>query len=68
MVTVYVCNHLLQLRSGSCFVFRQETCDNDDDFTEGLIEELPPGVQGCVRPKSPDNSFLRVETNSQACS
>ncbi|XP_051794584.1 complement component C6 [Acanthochromis polyacanthus] len=38
----------------------QETCDNDDDdFTVGWIDELPPGVQGCLRPKSPANSFLR---------
>ncbi|XP_019739061.1 complement component C6 isoform X1 [Hippocampus comes] len=36
-----------------------ETCDNDDDFTTGWREELPPGVQGCRRPKPPDNSFLR---------
>ncbi|XP_051907114.1 complement component C6 [Hippocampus zosterae] len=36
-----------------------ETCDNDDDFTTGRREELPPGVQGCRRPKPPDNSFLR---------
>uniref|UniRef100_A0A3Q1EY41 Complement component C6-like n=1 Tax=Acanthochromis polyacanthus TaxID=80966 RepID=A0A3Q1EY41_9TELE len=40
----------------------QETCDNDDDdFTVGWIDELPPGVQGCLRPKSPANSFLRVK-------
>ncbi|XP_076613704.1 complement component C6 [Chaetodon auriga] len=38
---------------------KQETCDNDDDFTVGWINELPPGVQGCLRPKIPDNSFLR---------
>lgn len=38
---------------------KQETCDNDDDFTVGWIDELPPGVQGCRRPKSPANSFLR---------
>ncbi|XP_050928728.1 complement component C6 isoform X2 [Lates calcarifer] len=38
---------------------RQETCDNDDDFTVGWRNELPPGVQGCLRPQSPDNSFLR---------
>uniref|UniRef100_A0AAQ6A7E0 Complement component 6 n=1 Tax=Amphiprion ocellaris TaxID=80972 RepID=A0AAQ6A7E0_AMPOC len=37
----------------------QETCDNDDDFTVGWIDQLPPGVQGCLRPKSPANSFLR---------
>ncbi|XP_041815933.1 complement component C6 [Chelmon rostratus] len=38
---------------------KQETCDNDDDFTVGWIDELPPGVQGCLRPQSPANSFLR---------
>uniref|UniRef100_A0A669CJW5 Complement component 6, duplicate 1 n=1 Tax=Oreochromis niloticus TaxID=8128 RepID=A0A669CJW5_ORENI len=38
---------------------KQETCDNDDDFTIGWRDELPPGVQGCLRPKSPENSFLR---------
>uniref|UniRef100_A0A3Q0RIR1 Complement component 6, duplicate 1 n=1 Tax=Amphilophus citrinellus TaxID=61819 RepID=A0A3Q0RIR1_AMPCI len=38
---------------------KQETCDNDEDFTIGWRDELPPGVQGCPRPKSPDNSFLR---------
>lgn len=37
----------------------QATCDNDDDFTVGWIDELPAGVQGCLRPKSPENSFLR---------
>ncbi|TDH01812.1 hypothetical protein EPR50_G00166580 [Perca flavescens] len=37
----------------------QETCDNDDDFTTGWQDELPPGVQGCLRPQSPANSFLR---------
>lgn len=42
------------------FVCRQETCDNDDDFTVGWKDELPPGVQGCLRPQSPPNSFLRV--------
>ncbi|XP_077442246.1 complement component C6 isoform X2 [Vanacampus margaritifer] len=36
-----------------------ETCENDDDFTMGWREELPPGVQGCPRPKPPANSFLR---------
>lgn len=41
-------------------VCRQETCDNDDDFTVGWRDELPPGVQGCLRPQSPPNSFLRV--------
>uniref|UniRef100_A0A7N8YN75 Complement component 6, duplicate 1 n=1 Tax=Mastacembelus armatus TaxID=205130 RepID=A0A7N8YN75_9TELE len=38
---------------------KQETCDNDDDFTVGWREELPPGVQGCLRPQRPANSFLR---------
>uniref|UniRef100_A0A8C5GZL1 Sushi domain-containing protein n=1 Tax=Gouania willdenowi TaxID=441366 RepID=A0A8C5GZL1_GOUWI len=38
---------------------KQETCDNDDDFTVGLKDELPPGVEGCLRPKSPANSFIR---------
>uniref|UniRef100_A0A8C5FIW5 Complement component 6, duplicate 1 n=1 Tax=Gadus morhua TaxID=8049 RepID=A0A8C5FIW5_GADMO len=33
----------------------QATCDNDDDFTVGWIDELPPGVVGCFRPKRPDN-------------
>uniref|UniRef100_A0A8C5CYK8 Complement component 6, duplicate 1 n=1 Tax=Gadus morhua TaxID=8049 RepID=A0A8C5CYK8_GADMO len=36
----------------------QATCDNDDDFTVGWIDELPPGVVGCFRPKRPDNSYL----------
>lgn len=39
---------------------RQETCDDDDDFTVGWKDELPPGVQGCLRPQKPPNSFLRV--------
>uniref|UniRef100_A0A8D0ADR9 Complement component 6, duplicate 2 n=1 Tax=Sander lucioperca TaxID=283035 RepID=A0A8D0ADR9_SANLU len=38
---------------------KQETCDNDDDFTIGWKDELPPGVQGCLRPQRPANSFLR---------
>ncbi|XP_040914699.1 complement component C6 [Toxotes jaculatrix] len=42
----------------SLFV-KQETCDSDDDFTVGWRDELPPGVQGCLRPRAPDNSFLR---------
>ncbi|CAB1455493.1 unnamed protein product [Pleuronectes platessa] len=37
----------------------QGTCDNDEDFTVGWREELPPGVQGCVRPPRPESSFLR---------
>uniref|UniRef100_A0A1A7WWC9 Complement component 6 n=2 Tax=Iconisemion striatum TaxID=60296 RepID=A0A1A7WWC9_9TELE len=38
---------------------KQESCDNDDDFTIGWRDELPPGVQGCLRPQRPANSFLR---------
>ncbi|XP_054468408.1 complement component C6 [Anoplopoma fimbria] len=38
---------------------KQETCDNDDDFMIGWRDELPPGVQGCLRPQRPANSFLR---------
>uniref|UniRef100_A0AAQ4NRF8 Complement component 6, duplicate 2 n=1 Tax=Gasterosteus aculeatus aculeatus TaxID=481459 RepID=A0AAQ4NRF8_GASAC len=38
---------------------RQQTCDNDDDFTAGWSDELPPGVQGCRRPQRLANSFLR---------
>uniref|UniRef100_A0A8P4KJ15 Complement component 6, duplicate 2 n=1 Tax=Dicentrarchus labrax TaxID=13489 RepID=A0A8P4KJ15_DICLA len=38
---------------------RQETCDNDNDFTVGWRDELPPGVQGCLRPQNPANSVLR---------
>uniref|UniRef100_A0A672JR31 Complement component 6 n=1 Tax=Salarias fasciatus TaxID=181472 RepID=A0A672JR31_SALFA len=38
---------------------KQETCDNDDDFTMGWRNELPPGVEGCLRPDSPANSYLR---------
>ncbi|XP_020491685.2 complement component C6 isoform X2 [Labrus bergylta] len=38
---------------------KRETCDNDDDFTVGWRDELPPGVQGCLRPQRPENSFLR---------
>lgn len=53
-------------RSDLCLSFRQETCDNDDDFTIGWRDELPPGVQGCLRPKSPENSFLRVKPDTQA--
>lgn len=43
------------------FLHRQDTCDNDDDFTVGWKDELPPGVQGCLRPQKPANSFLRVK-------
>lgn len=45
-----------------CFISifeKQETCDNDDDFTDGWIHELPPGVEGCTRPTRPENSILR---------
>ncbi|XP_056146818.1 complement component C6 [Lampris incognitus] len=38
---------------------KQDTCDNDDDFTVGRRDELPPGVKGCLRPKKPSNAFLR---------
>lgn len=38
---------------------RQDTCENDDDYTVGWRDELPPGVEGCVRPQRPANSFLR---------
>uniref|UniRef100_A0A667XBJ2 Complement component 6, duplicate 2 n=2 Tax=Myripristis murdjan TaxID=586833 RepID=A0A667XBJ2_9TELE len=38
---------------------KQDTCDNDDDFTVGWRDELPPGVQGCLRPQRPANSYLR---------
>ncbi|KAM8872523.1 complement component C6 [Synchiropus picturatus] len=38
---------------------KKETCDNDDDYTVGLMTELPLGVQGCLRPTVPANSFLR---------
>ncbi|XP_044030054.1 complement component C6 isoform X1 [Siniperca chuatsi] len=68
-----VCNNPAPLRGGQpckgpdrdedpCHISifeRQETCDNDDDFTVGWRDELPPGVQGCLRPQRPANSFLR---------
>ncbi|XP_072518416.1 complement component C6 [Salminus brasiliensis] len=40
----------------------QNVCINDDDFvTEGGSEdELPPGASGCPKPKSPPNSYLRI--------
>ncbi|XP_061590499.1 complement component C6 isoform X1 [Cololabis saira] len=38
---------------------KQESCDNDDDFTVGWRDELPPGVEGCLRPQRPASSFLR---------
>uniref|UniRef100_A0A8C7YVK8 Complement component 6, duplicate 1 n=1 Tax=Oryzias sinensis TaxID=183150 RepID=A0A8C7YVK8_9TELE len=38
---------------------KQDSCDNDDDFTVGWRDELPPGVKGCLRPQRPPNSFLR---------
>ncbi|XP_029024265.1 complement component C6 [Betta splendens] len=67
------CNNPAPLRGGqpcegperqeeACYISifeRQETCDNDDDFTVGWIDELPPGVKGCRRPQRPANSFLR---------
>ena len=48
--------------SGSFVLCRQDSCDNDDDFTVGWKDELPPGVKGCLRPKRPANSFLRVKS------
>lgn len=57
-ITVVVMNLTVSLH---VVLSRHETCDNDDDFTTGWREELPPGVQGCRRPKPPDNSFLRVK-------
>ncbi|KAJ0057639.1 hypothetical protein NL108_011581, partial [Boleophthalmus pectinirostris] len=45
-----------------CFISifeKQESCDNDDDFTEGWIDDLPPGFKGCLRPKRPENGYLR---------
>lgn len=44
-------------------IFSQESCDNDDDYHVGLRIELPPGVEGCLRPESPPNSFLRVKSD-----
>ncbi|KAF3848775.1 hypothetical protein F7725_015272 [Dissostichus mawsoni] len=38
---------------------KQDTCDNDHDFTMGWRDTLPPGVEGCLRPQRPTNSFLR---------
>ncbi|KAM3874391.1 complement component C6 [Diretmus argenteus] len=38
---------------------RIDTCDNDDDFTVGWRNELPAGVEGCLRPPMPANSYLR---------
>ncbi|KAJ3580642.1 hypothetical protein NHX12_034300 [Muraenolepis orangiensis] len=37
---------------------KQTTCDNDDDFTMGWKDELPPGVVGCFRAERPANSYL----------
>uniref|UniRef100_A0A7N6AT02 Complement component 6 n=1 Tax=Anabas testudineus TaxID=64144 RepID=A0A7N6AT02_ANATE len=64
------CNNPAPMRGGqpcqgpdrqeeSCHISIFNTCDNDDDFTVGWRNELPPGVQGCLRPQSPSNSFLR---------
>ncbi|CAB1332697.1 unnamed protein product, partial [Coregonus sp. 'balchen'] len=68
------CNNPAPLRGGKlcqgpvrqeegCFISifqEQNVCVNDDDFaTEGRAEGLPPGVEGCPRPKSPANSHLR---------
>lgn len=38
---------------------KHDTCDNDDDLIVGWVDKLPPGVQGCLRPQRPANSFLR---------
>uniref|UniRef100_A0A096MB53 Complement C6 n=1 Tax=Poecilia formosa TaxID=48698 RepID=A0A096MB53_POEFO len=38
---------------------KKESCDNDDEFTVGWRDELPPGVEGCLRPQRPSHSFLR---------
>ncbi|KAM6985201.1 complement component C6 [Aplochiton taeniatus] len=41
-------------------IFQQrDVCENDDDYREGMPKELPPGVEGCLRPQSPPNSHLR---------
>uniref|UniRef100_A0A8C6U7J1 Sushi domain-containing protein n=1 Tax=Neogobius melanostomus TaxID=47308 RepID=A0A8C6U7J1_9GOBI len=67
------CNNPAPLRGGRpcpgptqqdepCFISifeKQETCDDDDADTRGWINELPPGFKGCLRPKRPDNGFLR---------
>uniref|UniRef100_A0A8C7LJS5 Complement component 6, duplicate 2 n=1 Tax=Oncorhynchus kisutch TaxID=8019 RepID=A0A8C7LJS5_ONCKI len=71
-----VCNNPAPLRGGKlcqgparqeegCFISifqEQNICVNDEDFaTEGRAEGLPPGVEGCPRPKRPANSHLRKD-------
>uniref|UniRef100_A0A8C7LLS4 Complement component 6, duplicate 2 n=1 Tax=Oncorhynchus kisutch TaxID=8019 RepID=A0A8C7LLS4_ONCKI len=66
-----VCNNPAPLRGGKlcqgparqeegCFISifqEQNICVNDEDFaTEGRAEGLPPGVEGCPRPKRPANN------------
>ncbi|KAG7272436.1 hypothetical protein CRUP_013190 [Coryphaenoides rupestris] len=41
-----------------CKTGTQVTCDNDDDFTVGRLDHLPPGVVGCLRPERPLNSYI----------
>uniref|UniRef100_A0A8C8DAW4 Complement component C6 n=1 Tax=Oncorhynchus tshawytscha TaxID=74940 RepID=A0A8C8DAW4_ONCTS len=70
------CNNPAPLRGGKlcqgparqeegCFISifqEQNVCVNDEDFaTEGRAEGLPPGVEGCPRPKRPTNSHLRKD-------
>uniref|UniRef100_A0A8C7WLF4 Complement component 6, duplicate 1 n=1 Tax=Oncorhynchus mykiss TaxID=8022 RepID=A0A8C7WLF4_ONCMY len=70
------CNNPAPLRGGKlcqgparqeegCFISifqEQNVCVNDEDFaTEGRAEGLPPGVEGCPRPKRPANSHLRKD-------
>ncbi|KAJ7988450.1 hypothetical protein DPEC_G00323670 [Dallia pectoralis] len=58
------CNGLTRNEEGCVIsIFQQQNvCVNDEDFAaEGRTEGLPPGVEGCVRPKSPANSYLRID-------
>ncbi|XP_030624999.1 complement component C6 [Chanos chanos] len=47
-----------------CFISifqQQNVCINDDDFEkEKELVTLPPGTPGCVRPKPPSSSRLRI--------
>lgn len=58
----YFNQHVWFYRVACClgFLCRKESCDNDDEFTVGWRDELPPGVEGCLRPQRPNHSFLRV--------
>lgn len=38
---------------------KRDVCENDDDYREGMPDELPPGVEGCLRPQRHPNSHLR---------